>query len=315
MKSWPPEDWGRRLDALLTAGTPSLPMMALYMLKAPPPAPTAPQQCRLALRWASSERDEALRAVAANLRALRSGDPARDVALFAWDAARPRPLLMSWLLELAGDAGDRTPLVDAAAAAGLVAPGLSRELRRPLDRPAWADADPAWRLAEVRDLGTATVAGDGLVVADPVWEEPPAGPVCAALAPGEYAVALAVAHHPLIDAPGAAALVVGAADRTVSCWEPLGACRPENGTLVLGPARAVEIARQDFERAAHFERARELLAHRDDAATLFYVSVAVQHPACAAWAGKADDGTAVGLVVDLGLIGLDPVADPLLPWA
>ncbi len=39
--------------------------------------------CRLVLRSAWNETDQSLRKVAANLRALRSGDPARDAELFA----------------------------------------------------------------------------------------------------------------------------------------------------------------------------------------------------------------------------------------
>jgi hypothetical protein len=310
--TWSEEDWLLRLGALLDAGTERMPILAGTLLHQHPPRAAAPAQCRLVLRWAWDEKDQSLRKVAANLRAVRSGDAARDAELFAWDVARERPLLLRWLLELAGGAGEREPVVDAAEAAGLVGSGLTAQLRRPLDRPSWAEEEVPWEIAEVREGEAIMLAADGLVVGDPIAPEESEQAFAPAVPAGRHAFSVVIARHPHHPWAGAGALDVVVADGPPVRWELMGVGSPDNGVLCVSRTGAIPL-QDELERLYTYEPSWVPVLD-DEGGLAVCVRVVDRHAECTMWIGRDAAGVLVRVVIDLGLLGLDLVADPVLPW-
>ncbi len=311
--SWDAEEWSTRVHLLCDAG-----------LQVPPfsvdpglPPGTSAAQVRLACTYASSAADRLLRAVAANVRRYRSGDPARDAALVWWEVDELQSELLRVLLEAAGPPGARRPLVDAAEAAGRLGATTAAFLAADVPRPAWMDGDVPWEVDEVVDAGYVEVPDGRLSAADPYWAFEGV-PFVLEVPPGRHPVRLTMAIHPLAGRACAVAELVIDEAAEVGAWERLGArdeefgYRVEVGVGCFGAARALteapfhELAPPDF--AA--ETAAYMPVDTEELGSIVMFTVAPQHQLCRTWAARSPAGDVTRVISDLGLLHVDPAAHP-----
>jgi hypothetical protein len=318
---WDDEQWNRRVHLLCEAGLPAAP----FGVDAALPATTSAAQVRLACTYAVSSTDHLLRSVAGNLRRYRTGQPSLDVGLVWWDAEDSDAELLRVVLEAAGPAGSRAPLVDAAKSTGAVDADRAAFLRAAMPRPAWMDDDVPWEVDQVVDAGFVHLPDGRLSAADPYWAFEGV-PFVADVPPGRYPVRLTIAVHPLYGrACALAQLLVGSAPE-ISEWERLGlrkdgqafGYRVEVSVGSFGAAGALTDAPFHDLAPRDFLGGRALYAQVDaeDLGSIVMFHVLPQHQLCRTWAGRAADGTIATVVSDLGILHVDPEMtpeDPLRP--
>ncbi len=206
------------------------------------------------------------------------------------------------------------PLVDAAEAAGLVGPGLAAQLRRPLDRPYWADAEAVWEIGEVREGDTIVLAADGLVVGDPIAPYEGEQAFAPAVPAGHHAFSVVVARHPHHPWAGAAALDIVVGDAQPVRWELVGVGSPDNGAVCVSHTGAIPVVGPELDGLLGHEPRWVRVADGEGGVALC-ISAVDRHAECTVWTGLDAGGAIVRVVIDLGLLGLDLVADRVLPWA
>ena len=318
---WGDDEWNRRVHLLCDAKLPAAP----FRVDAGLPATTSAAQVRLACTYAESSTDHLLRSVASNLRRYRSGDTASDVDLAWWDAEGNEAELLRVLLEAAGSAGSRAPLVEAARLAGVVDADRAAFLAAAMRRPAWMDDDVPWEVDQVVNAGFAHLPDGRLSAADPYCASERV-PFVADVPPGRYPVRLTTAIHPVYGRAYAVAELVLDSGTPVRRWERLGARRDgdefgyrvEVGVGSFGAAGALTGARFHDLAPADFPGGRASYAEVDaeELGSIVMFHVLPQHQLCRTWAGRAADGKVVRVMSDLGILHVDPEAhadDPLRP--
>lgn len=318
---WDDEEWNRRVHLLCDAKLPTAP----FRIDAGLPATTSAAQVRLACTYAESSTDHLLRSVATNLRRYRSGDAASDVDLAWWDAEGNEAELLRVLLEAAGPAGSRAPLVEAARLAGVVDADRAAFLAAAMPRPAWMDDDVPWEVDQVVNAGFAHLPDGRLSAADPYWAFEGV-PFVADVAPGRYPVRLTNAIHPLYGRACAVAELVVDSGTPVRHWERLGVRRDgdefgyrvEVGVGSFGASSALTDAPFHDLAPADFPGGRASYAEVDaeELGSIVMFHVLPQHQLCRTWAGRAADDRIVHVVSDLGILHVNPEAhtdDPLRP--
>jgi hypothetical protein len=261
-----------------------------------------------------------LRTVAGNVRSYRSGDPAEDIDLVFWVVPDAALELLRGLLEVAGEAGTRAPLVRAAAAAGLIDARRAGVLSAPIDRPSWMDGPVPWLVEEVVDAGIVRVPDGRLSAADPYWAFEGV-PFELEVPAGSYPVRVTLAAHPLVGRGCAVAELV-LAEESETRWERLGerprphefGYRVEVGVGSFGPV--VALTERFHDCAPPGFPGRETLHAEVDTGkdgSIVMFSVLPQHQLCRTWLGRTTDGVPARIVSDLGLLHLDPEANPDAP--
>jgi hypothetical protein len=318
--SWTPADWILRLDALADARIvprPSLFDWVYGLLE--PPREASSAQVRVALAYCDTPADSTLRTVCRTIRGFRTGQPAHDLDLFWWGAGEAEPELLRWILELAGEPGQREPLVAAARAAGLVDERTAAFLAAPLERPAWVDGEVPWELAEVVEPGSVHVAADGRLGAGDLADSlgPDGPPVVLLVAPGRHRVRVAIAAHPLAGRECAAAEVLIDPAAEVARWAPVtgrfglpGYQSPTQDGAFGPPAAFGDVPEKLVaEDLPGGPRGRCLTA----VGLVIHTIGGEQHQLCRLWTGHDAGGAVVRVFADLGLLEYDPAASRL-PW-
>ncbi len=209
-RTWTPEDWTLRLDAL--SDRDELPdaayRLAFSMVDPddPPPREAAPALARYACsRFTTGQSPRRYVGRAADiLSRYCTGDPEQDAGLFWWGATSDDELTASrWLLELSGPAGARQTVVKIALDRGLVDAAVAGTLAVDINRPLWADRDVPWIVTEVHEEG--------------LRDTPEA--VAALLGAEPLPTRTVVAVHPVHGRADAAVEVLADADATPLRWE------------------------------------------------------------------------------------------------
>jgi len=283
-----------------------------------PPRESAAAQVRLTCIYASGPADHPFQTVAENIRAYRTGDPARDVELFWWPSAAEWPEIFRLMLEVSGPQGTRTALVEEAAKAGLIDSDQGSRLLGDTERPAWADGRVPWVVAEVRAAGEVDLPTGKLSGGDPTWDgqEPP---WTLQIEPGRYPVRVVVAEHPLASKENVAA-ELRTADGEPTEWRLIETTTREGNGYVaeigigcFGPSESFDAAillmPEDYPGTPC--SALEFAAEPEGSFVAF--SVGPQHQLCRSWIGLDSVGQICRVVTALGLIDINPTAGPL-PW-
>jgi hypothetical protein len=323
LPDWDADDWTARLDALSEAAIEPRPaMLQVFGLgRTPPPRSSSAAQVRLACVYTEDPTDYLLRTVVKNVRGYRTGDPEADLSLFWWAAPPEHHRQLRWALELAGPPGGREALVDAAAHAGLLDEAHAQELRAPLQRPAWADGDVRWEIAEIVDAG-AVRTPDGRIGAGDPWWSFEGVPLVVTLAPGRYRVRVVVADHPLYGRENAAAELQIDPTAPIQRWQLIDTAGAADragyiSEVGVGSFGAVEtldpgILDQLPDRILG-ERAASAEVDAGDAGSLVVFTIGPQHHDCRTWAGLTSEGKIARLVTELGPLHFDLATSPP-PW-
>jgi Protein of unknown function (DUF4241) len=316
--TWSAEEWSRRMHALCDAELPESPL--LFVDDGLPPE-TSVAQVRLACTYASSPVDHTLRAVARNVRAYAAGDAVRDAELFWWAAEGSTVELLRQILELSGPPGARADVVAAAFGSGRIDEATRDFLAADVPRPAWADGDVEWEIDEIAEPGMVVVPDGRLSGADPYWGfEGVRFEVT--VPPGSYPVRVFEAIHPLLGRACAAAELIVDPEAEVARWERLGVrespreefgYRVEVGVGSFGAARALtEASVYDLAPLDDYlgSRVWHAAVDADELGSFVMFSVGPQHQLCRTWAGYTAEGLVARVLTDLGLIHLNPEANP-----
>lgn len=315
---WTAEDWALRLHALADARLDPPPgLLTVFGLgRTPPPRESSAAQVHLACVYGTRPEDYIVRTVAANVKSYRTGNPREDVDLFWWPPPAEDQTLMRALIELAGEPGEREPLIRAAAEAGVIDEAGARKLGAPLARPEWADREVPWSVDEVVEAGTVRTP-DGRIAAGDPWIASEQMPFVVLVAPGAYPVRVAVAAHPVYGRGNGAAELLIEADAEPDRWELVETTHPsasgyvvEVGVGSFGSEEALDsgvvpLLPDDID---YRTEVREI--DRGDVGSLVMFAVVPQHQDCRTWAGLTSDGRVVRLLTDLGLLDLDPSESP-----
>src|SRR5205085_7137078 len=218
-----PAEWSRRAHALCDARLERIP----FGVDPAFDPVTSTAQVRLACTYAGAGADPIVRQVAGNVRRYRTGDPSSDIGLVWWPLDEEEMEILRTLLEAAGPAGARAPLVDAAREAGLIDAEAAEFLGADIPRPAWMDGEVGWEAVRVVDAGSVHVPDGRLSAADPYWAFEGL-PFEVDVPPGRHPVRLTLAAHPLHGraVPVAELVIDGAAPVT---WEPVGSRYEDEG--------------------------------------------------------------------------------------
>jgi len=320
--AWDAREWSRRVHMLCEAKLDAVP----FSVDPDLPAQTSGAQVRLACTYAASGTDYLLRTVAENVRNYRSGMPQRDLGLVWWHGDGVQDELLRTLLEAAGPAGARAPLVDAARDAGLIDDARADFLAAALPHPPWMDGEVPWEPERVVEAGWVDAPDGRVGAADPYWSFEGIR-FEAEVPPGRYPVSLTIAIHPLHGRACAIAELVVDREQQPTSWVRLGArdrddedfgYTVEVGVGSFGAARALtetpfhELAPPDF----HAQRASYAQVDAGELGSIVMFKVLPQHQGCRTWAGWGPDGSVARIVSDLGILHIDPErnpSDPLVP--
>ncbi|QGG94565.1 hypothetical protein GH723_05280 [Actinomarinicola tropica] len=317
LPTWSEVDWSDRLDAIARVASEPRPTIVRMLSMATVPRSATPALVRVAIAHGTGPTDSLVRGAAATIRSHRRGDES-DLELIDWEAHRVAPELHRWLLELSGESGERDPLVAAARSAGRIDDAAAAILAAPLDRPAWADGEVPWTVAEVVTIGEVDLPGGTLTGGDPWYTGGHEGfPWTVRLEAEAARVDVVVVEHPLYGRECAALHLVTAGAAPVDHWEPVaGRVVPEGYHVEIGIAGFGSVAA--YEGGAIPETDREEvpgsphpfwhLFGTDDRGGLALCSVGPQHQVCRTWVGRTEAGHAVAAVTDLGLLDLDLAA-------
>jgi hypothetical protein len=236
--------------------------------------------------------------------------------LVPWDVADRWPEAFALLLAAWLQPDGHAALVAEALAAGLVDAAVAARVGPPADRPLWLSGEEPWGYAGVREAGTVRLPDGRLAACDPVWGRDEGLPIPILLAPGSYAVTLATATHPCHDEAGSVAIVLAVSGTRVARWEPAPEREyvPEAGLACFGAMAALETREEILPLGLNACAAGAETLDLAGAGTVVIVTIVEQYPTCRTWVGRDVDGAIVQVLTDLGLLGLDPIADPMLPW-
>ncbi len=144
--------------------------------------------------------------------------------------------------------------------------------------------------------------------------------------PGRYPVHVVIGTHPLAGRECAALHLVVDPDASIERWTLV----PDGTTGKPGYAVEVGVAGMgSFEfyatvgvfesEHADFPGTTPSPAWRvldgGPAGTMVFCTVGPQHQMCRTWLGTTASGNPAAVVTDLGLLGIDPESEPVLPWA
>jgi len=327
---WADDDWPDRLDALAQLPAEPRPGIIAMLAMMTVPRVAGPALVRLLMAHGVDERDWLVEQSAANLRGLRRPDPAEDVELVDWDARRSRPELFRWVLELMGEPGDRSLLVAAAVRAGAVSAPEGEWLGAPFDRPAWADGEVPWEVDAVVMAGEVILPSGRLTGGDP-WCAPGDVRWIIVAPPGRYPVHVVVGIHPLEGRDCAALHLVLDPTAEVERWVlvPVELVLVPDG-IIGSPGYTVEAgvaglgAFEVYEGVSVFDSEHAdfpgtappawRVLNGGPAGTTVFCTVGPQHQECRTWLGTTASGIPAAVVTDLGLLGIDPESEPVLPW-
>jgi hypothetical protein len=317
---WSEQDALERLDAIADAAPVGW-WTALAVLSWPPRPFSAPAQGRIAHAHATTlEGDSLTERVVANVQGYLTGEDQADLDLFEWDAPSDRRRTVRQILDQAAGSERRRALVAAALDAGRVSAADAVFLAAPLDR---SDAST---LAELRLSNPAEVgkvdAPDGVLAGGIPYEEPA---WTLEVPAGRHPARLITAGREAGETVNAAIEVVFDPSTSVDRWQAIPSASGADGYEVefgVGLLAVPELfARADaFEEAggdAAFEDLYNgigaLAIPRPGGPASIAFAVAPQHGTCRSWVGRAADGTAARLVIDLAVAAIDPLAQGV-PW-
>jgi hypothetical protein len=315
---WEADDWSRRVHALCDARLEGL----FLLLDEDLPVATCAAQMRLACTYSSQATEFMFRLAARNLRRHRTGVAEDDVPLFWWEIEDDYIEEFRTFLEISGPPAARSELVATARRLGLIDDDRAAFLGVALPRPAWADEDVAWEVDEIDEAGQLDTS-DGVLYAGDPYTDLDAG-VRIDVRPGCYAVRVIKAIHPIHGRECAAAEVILAPGVVTAQWEPIGRpCSPDPSAvghraevgvgcfasrLAIATASIADILGMDLP-GSH---ARHRIGTAGDDSIVAF-SVGPQHQCCRTWLGRGEDGEPTRVLTDLGLLNLDPAANPDLP--
>ena len=315
---WDDEEWNARVHLLCDARFARAPLYIDEHL----PAAASAAQVRFACTYATAASDWLVRIVAANLRRYRTGDPLADVALVWWDVPDEQIDVLRTLLELAGAAGARDALVDAAHATGAIDAERTALLRAPIPRPAWMDGEVPWEIDQQIAAGEVHLPDGRFAAADPYWAFEGVA-FEAQVPPGRYPVTLTTATHPLHGRAFAVADLSIDPETSPRHWERIGRRPdpPEFGYGVqvgVGSFGAVDaLTRAEIHDLAPDDLLGAEAGHAEiDAGELGSIAmftVRMNHQICRTWIGRSPTGEIVRCVSDLGILHIDPETNPHEP--
>ena len=208
----------------------------------------------------------------------------------------------------------------AAVDAGLLQEGDRAWWSEPVERPSWADE--FWILDGTVVVGELRLPRGGMAAGDAVYSGGAEGfDVVIAAPAGSFPVSVVFARNEQGRRAHAALEVVFHGVAEVDEWtlvrtrfDDVG-YYPEVGLPSFGSPEAYESGVIHDVADEYFGSSRESggTADAGDDGTIVFGSAPFQHPYCRTWLGTLD-GEPVAAVTDLGLLGLDLEADPILPW-
>ncbi|HEV7750048.1 MAG TPA: hypothetical protein VGO71_00820 [Baekduia sp.] len=308
------DDWIHRLRALAELPV-TKPPAAYGALSGRAPRRAMPWAIRVAFAYAEPPDTWTLNRLGIILRQRSADDPELDGMLMPWDSAARWPeqfrlLLAAWT----STSDEHAALVGAATGSGLISPELAVAIGTAEPRPAWTDGPAPWEYAGVVAAGTVRIPDGRLAACDPIWGRE-ASPPAILVAPGIHNVELFTAVHPFYEEPGSAAIVVRLVDTAVTVWEVFGEYQVGHGGLAcFGALAALETQEEILSEDLFGPHAASDTCDLGAAGSVVMVNAVEQDAICHTWIGRDADGHIVRVLTDLGLLELDPLVDPDLPW-
>ena len=315
---WDDEEWNARVHLLCDAQFARAPLYIDEQL----PAATGAAQVRFACTYATADSRPPRSRRRREPPPLPNWQPVADVALVWWDVPDEQIDVLRALLELAGAAGARGALVDAAHATGAIDAERTALLRAPIPRPAWMDGEVPWEIDQQIAAGEVHLPDGRLAAADPYWAFEGVA-FEAQVHPGRYPVTLTTATHPLLGRACAIADLAIDPETSPRRWERIGR-RPDPSEFGYG----VEVGIGSFGAVDALTRAEihdlapdDLLGadagHAEidagELGSIVLFTVRMNHQICRTWIGRGPTGEIVRCVSDLGILHIDPETTHMNP--
>lgn len=322
---WSTADWVARLDAVADAALSPPPALLRSFAAGTRHAPreSLAAQMRLACVYATGPDDWLVLTVATFLARCDTDGAVTDPLLLWWPQVASEVQCWRWIVDRALTPERQAAMVDAAISRGRLPEEVGRLLMGSAPTGPLHSLEDPWEMDDIHDAGVVALPDGRLSGGDPWWTFEGL-PFVIELSPGEYPVRVITARHSIRGRECAAAELLIDADAPVVGWnlQPdvstgLDGYTVEVGVASFGPAEALLQGDgvDGLERSFIGTHANFTEVPVGALGSLVIFTVGPQHQECRTWIARNDRGEAVRVVSDLGLLDIDPVHNPTLPWA